>query len=416
LNADPMLTQAAVIRGDLRDQMLAGLRSMTKLWRDMPQADQQAMAEYVDRVAGEIVTRIALLTASKGAPVVLATLDRVTVDAEVRAFLTVPRETAAALIPHAKQVVAIMAPNLAQFMGERGPAQTMPDQPPLPMQAPQRADLDAIIRALEGLVGGPNERCVPETERTLALQQIALMEGRRPAMMFPVGTPELPLPKGMQRIATDRGVFHFNPEEIDPVSIVAASDKGEENLILGYGQYAKAHVLQAIRDGHKPCAVVERDPGGTEVLAVVSVGIWADEVIEALRKQAGENHTVMVEPLTRVLEDRIRWHEARKGTGGGGTHTSMNAGGAGGSFVGGAGGVPVVAGQTVMIEITGTGAGGAAVVSHRTLEPGDPLPSEPAPPRKARQRKSATTKPKPNGHDPAPPKSGTTKRTGSPFA
>jgi hypothetical protein len=134
-NVDNAFAEATKIRGDIRDLMIGALASMDKLWKDMPETDQLALAQILDAHAQDIVKRIAILTASNGRPKVLVTLDSITAGESCKAQITLARDAAALLIPFTKQTVALHVVNAEYFMGEQGPAPTMPDQRPLPMAA-----------------------------------------------------------------------------------------------------------------------------------------------------------------------------------------------------------------------------------------------------------------------------------------
>lgn len=314
-NTDPLLTGAATIRGDLRDLILANLAGQKKLWRDMPEAEQKALAQQIDGMCAALVTQIAVLTATGGRPAVLATLENMNIGAECKAILTVPKEHAGALIASTKQIVAVMQPSAASFMGQRAPAATQPDQLDLVAQAdigkPTSVQSSPeLLAMIEQLCGSSAERCLPERPETLQLQQTALIEGLRPCQMFPTGTAEFPLPGGMERIVTDRGVFHFNPDEIDVVSIVSASNAGEENLVLGLGPYSKAEIMKLAAEGEPVICVVEVAGGTTaatmtEVLTAVTVDRFADEIIEVMSSHAADGHRVVVMTVEDVLKHRL---------------------------------------------------------------------------------------------------------------
>jgi len=363
----------------------------------MPQADQTAYAQRIDAVARNIVTRIATLVATKGQPAVLATLDRVTVDSEARAMLIVPRETAGALIPHTKQIVAIMAPGAQQFMGERAPVQTMPDEPGLPLTAPSIEQDRAVLELIAAVAGGPGEQTLPESLETLHRQQKALMDGRRHAQMFPTGTPELPLPLGMERLETPRGIFHFNPQELDPVSIIAKSAEARENEILGYGPYSKIDVMTS---GQPPICVVERGKDGVEIVAVLTTQAWSDEVMAAWPAPA-PNSVIQIEPLPDVIRKRMAALEAP-------ANTSNSTQSQPITIIPNGGAASVHVGSAV---ISGGRAG--AIPGHVASQSTSKTTTKRGGRRKA---KPHTKRQLTNGHDPEPSKSASQpKKTGSPF-
>lgn len=153
------------------------------------------------------------------------------------------------------------------------------------------------------VIGAASEFTIPETPATLLLQQIALIAGRKAVQMFPVGSVELPVPAKFERVETPRGAFHYNPRKITAKQIVEASVTGRENAILGMGPYSKADVMAADSPW---CAVVERAPDGTEVLAALSNAQWAGEVMIEMKRNAGPGHVVTIESNDLVIRDRLR--------------------------------------------------------------------------------------------------------------
>jgi hypothetical protein len=146
---------------------------------------------------------------------------------------------------------------------------------------------------------------MPETPESLLAQQRQLIEGRRIAQMFPAGTEELPLPPGMERVETPRGVFHFDPMRISAREVVEASNSRRENEVLGLGPMSKDDVARIMQQtGEEPVSIVERDPMGNEVrgsLATPStVGVQADTIL----RTADPKHVVDVEPVEDVIAQR----------------------------------------------------------------------------------------------------------------
>lgn len=146
---------------------------------------------------------------------------------------------------------------------------------------------------------------IPESTQTLQLQQQQLVDGRRPAQMFPLGTPELPLPDGMRRLETARGVFHYNPFVISAADVQKAAATGRENEILGIGPHSKADVEAVARQtGESPMVLTERAPNGAEVKGSLTVPSLARDQGAAIEASKTLGNTVSVEPLGQVLSDR----------------------------------------------------------------------------------------------------------------
>lgn len=151
---------------------------------------------------------------------------------------------------------------------------------------------------------------VPEAADTLKLQQAAVLDGRLQAMMFPKGTSELPLLKGLSRVETERGIFHFNPDFISAQEVKAASAAKRENDILGLGPFSKEDLSAEVAAGAPQVSVTERGPGGIEVKAAVATPKTVPIVQKELEKNKGEGSTVQVEPIATTLLDRLQRGEA----------------------------------------------------------------------------------------------------------
>lgn len=151
---------------------------------------------------------------------------------------------------------------------------------------------------------------IPESHATLVLQQQQLLHGNRAVQMFPVGTKELPLPQGAQRIiAPDGDVFHYNPAKINPQQILQASAAGRENEILGLGPFNKQDVLQRVQQGDPAVAIVERAPDGTEVRAAGGTHSTAHIQMAHMERNKSPGHTVGVEDLRHTVMRRIQQHQ-----------------------------------------------------------------------------------------------------------
>ena len=147
---------------------------------------------------------------------------------------------------------------------------------------------------------------VPEALKTLLLQQDQLLRGLRPAQMFPNGTPELPLPDGLERVQTERGTFHFNPEQTNADTIITLSKLGRENELLNLGRYSKADVeTQAAAKGEPIGTVTERTPDGTEVRAAVATPSTAAQTAADMEGQKTPGNIVAPESTQQTLLQRL---------------------------------------------------------------------------------------------------------------
>lgn len=199
---------------------------------------------------------------------------------------------------------------------------------------PERARTEGVAESamLGGLIGGPvagsfkfaqdrdataahrkfaaaldTDKNVPESDKTLFLQQDQLMRGLRPAQMFPNGTEELGLPENMQRVQTPRGVFHYNPSQITAEQIKAASAAGEENLILGLGPISKpAAEARAAKTGEPLVVTTERAADGTEIKSAVGTTGTAAAQAAALNASKSPGSTVSTTTPGQMIIERQR--------------------------------------------------------------------------------------------------------------
>jgi hypothetical protein len=162
------------------------------------------------------------------------------------------------------------------------------------------------VRRASGGVAPAEQITLPETPETLKLQQRQLLSGHRRVQMFPRGTPELPLPRGMSRINHPNGTFHYDPRRIDGRDIHRLSTEGRENDMLDLGPYSKDDVLKRLRGGEVPVAVVERHPDGTEVRAAIGTHTTADRQMAAMNRTKSPGHIVRTEDPRETLGHRLR--------------------------------------------------------------------------------------------------------------
>lgn len=148
-------------------------------------------------------------------------------------------------------------------------------------------------------------RTIPESNKTLRVQQRQLMAGHRHAQMFPHGTKELELPRGMARTEADGGVFHHDPNRISAEDVKNLSAHGRENEMLGLGPYSKDEILHRLNGGESPIAVVERDPSGTEVRTALGTHTTARQIHAAMDAGKSPGHRVAIEHPYKVLAERM---------------------------------------------------------------------------------------------------------------
>lgn len=166
------------------------------------------------------------------------------------------------------------------------------------------AAMNLATRILSGVNMDDTGQNVPEGPATLAAQQDQVAAGRKPAMMFPRGTAELPPRPGMDRIDTPRGAFHFNPQAIGPEAIARLSGGGRENQVLGLGPFNKDDIARRVAAGEPPLAIVERTPDGQEVKSAIGTHATAPMQRAAFEASKTPGNVVALEPVDGVLADR----------------------------------------------------------------------------------------------------------------
>lgn len=145
--------------------------------------------------------------------------------------------------------------------------------------------------------------CAPEDRETLLIQQQQLWDGKRPAQMFPLGTPELDLLPGYCRHENFRGVFHYNPVVLSASEIDFYSFQGRENEILNLGPYSKVEIFDRINAGEHPVFVVEYTPNGVEVRAAFGTDKTCKEQFDYfVQTKEPENSVIVGGPPPRVTQ------------------------------------------------------------------------------------------------------------------
>ena len=164
--------------------------------------------------------------------------------------------------------------------------------------------LGEVIAALD------TRKNVAETTATLKAQQEQLLAGRRPAQMFPVNaegkvTNELPLPEGMERLETERGVFHFNPQQITADEIFSESARGAENRALNLGSTSKPEAEAAAAQNNEPLVTItERTADGTEVRSSVINQSAAEKTMAEMQPGLTPGNRLTIETPQQTLAGR----------------------------------------------------------------------------------------------------------------
>lgn len=162
-------------------------------------------------------------------------------------------------------------------------------------QTAQYAGLALAAAAFLKDGGRVNTKTVPESKETLVEQQKQLVSGNRHVQMFPHGTKELPLPKGMERTSGKNGIFHYNPQHISAERVKSASSKGRENELLGLGNLSKSDVIRKSSPSATPLSIVERTPHGVEVRATAATSDTVQDQMRQMHLHKGIGNSLSVE-------------------------------------------------------------------------------------------------------------------------
>lgn len=152
--------------------------------------------------------------------------------------------------------------------------------------------------------GNDTGQNVPERAEDLRAQQEQLKRGDRPAQFFPLGTDELPLPEGMKRAQTPRGIFHYDPRQITEDEILSASANNRENEVLGLGPYNKQDVERRAAAGEPTATLVERGPNGEELRAAAVTPSTLPETQQTMQRGASADSTLQLEQMEQTLQRR----------------------------------------------------------------------------------------------------------------
>lgn len=185
------------------------------------------------------------------------------------------------------------------------PSEVTPPAAPAPAPAPSPAQ-----------VANDAGQNIPEAPATLQVQQQALAEGRKKAVLYPKGTETPATPEGMKSVKIKEGVVHFDPDQVKRQDVFAASKKGRLNELLDLGPANKEEVAARVQAGEAPVAVVERTPEGVEAKSAVGTsdgaggGTAPDQAAALEQTKLAPENTVAVEPPQQVLQEREAAQEA----------------------------------------------------------------------------------------------------------
>ena len=131
------LADAATLRGDLRDAMLALCRTMPERWGKLTEEQQRTVAQEADDRAAALIEDVVRLVMGGGHPAVAARLRTAKVGKALQLAFDAPKETAARhlLLDAVEENLVIVVADPVKFFGESAPAAIDPDQTELPVKA-----------------------------------------------------------------------------------------------------------------------------------------------------------------------------------------------------------------------------------------------------------------------------------------
>lgn len=137
------------LTGDIRDAMLDRIKALKKPWAQMSEADQRDLVHGLNSAAFELVRGAVEIIAQDGRTVIRASLESATVkdgiDAKIHLAKSDPMRHE--LLDAVGSLVLIAIASTDPYRGERKPAETDPDEPPLPGTGRPVADTTAAAAA-----------------------------------------------------------------------------------------------------------------------------------------------------------------------------------------------------------------------------------------------------------------------------
>lgn len=122
---------ADTMKGDLRDMLLDRIKNLPKPWQQMTEQQQKDMVWSIERAVEGAITQAVEIIAADKRPVIKATLEKCTVKDGIDATLKLSKHDPQrhSLIDATGATVMIAVASADDFMGEREPAKTDPDEP-----------------------------------------------------------------------------------------------------------------------------------------------------------------------------------------------------------------------------------------------------------------------------------------------
>lgn len=125
------------LSGDLRDEMLKRMKHLKATWNLLGQGEQAEVANGLELFAKTVIRRVVHLVTQQEFPHTAVTLAEMKIKGgkaiEAKILCDNIEHNRSVLGEHIGQMVQIVMIDSTQFMGERAPAKTDPDQPDLPL-------------------------------------------------------------------------------------------------------------------------------------------------------------------------------------------------------------------------------------------------------------------------------------------
>lgn len=130
-----LVMSSDTLKGDIRDVILDRLKAMPKPWTVMSENEQRDLIYGVESAAENLIRQAALLIAANGYPTIAGQVEQSTLKDDIKTVVRVSRShpDRQALLDAAGHSCLIVIADVAQFMGERAPAEPDKDQADLPL-------------------------------------------------------------------------------------------------------------------------------------------------------------------------------------------------------------------------------------------------------------------------------------------
>lgn len=118
------------LRGDIRDGLLARLKTQPKPWSVMSETEQQTLIDGCDRLADNLVRKAVDMLAANGRDTIQGTLEQYTHKDEIKAVIKIGNhaENTESLREMVGGRVLIVSSDPSQFLGQKDEAKPDPDQ------------------------------------------------------------------------------------------------------------------------------------------------------------------------------------------------------------------------------------------------------------------------------------------------